>query len=89
MDQTADAGVPLLRLPRFVVARPRLEAVLDGIPAGGVGMVVALAGSGKSVLMRQWMPPGQDHPARMMPPRQCGVDDAAHVALRCSKPVRG
>jgi LuxR family transcriptional regulator, maltose regulon positive regulatory protein len=44
-----------LRLPPFLTGRPRLEERLDAIPRGGVGLVVAPAGSGKSVLMGQWM----------------------------------
>ena len=34
--------------------RPRLETVLDQIPRAGIGLVVAPAGSGKSVLLGQW-----------------------------------
>ena len=37
-----------------LVPRPRLLDRLDGVPAGGVGLVVAPAGSGKSVLLDQW-----------------------------------
>ncbi len=41
-------------LPRTVVARPGLEARLDALRPGGLALVVAAAGSGKSVLARQW-----------------------------------
>jgi LuxR family maltose regulon positive regulatory protein len=34
--------------------RPRLEAELDQVPAGGIGLIVAPAGSGKSVLLGDW-----------------------------------
>lgn len=37
------------------VARPRLQRVFDSVPGGGVGMLVAPAGAGKSVLMGQWV----------------------------------
>jgi LuxR family transcriptional regulator, maltose regulon positive regulatory protein len=43
-----------LRLPPTAVPRPRLERRLDSVPPGGVGTVVASAGSGKSVLLTQW-----------------------------------
>ncbi len=44
------------RRPRVgLVERPRLVSVLDGVPPGGVGLIVAPAGSGKSVLVRQWV----------------------------------
>ena len=43
------------RLPTRTVARPRLDRALDRIPPGGIGLVVAPAGSGKSVLLGQWM----------------------------------
>ena len=41
-------------LPRLAVPRPHLERRLDQIGPGCVGLVVASAGSGKSVLLRQW-----------------------------------
>ena len=41
-------------LPRTVVPRPALEARLDALGAGDLGVLVAPAGSGKSVLVRQW-----------------------------------
>ena len=41
-------------LPRHAVARPDLERRLDLVGPGGLGLVVASAGSGKSVLLRQW-----------------------------------
>ncbi|MCB1270520.1 MAG: LuxR C-terminal-related transcriptional regulator [Microthrixaceae bacterium] len=37
------------------IQRPRLVDVLDSIPPGGVGLVVAAAGWGKSVLLEQWL----------------------------------
>lgn len=43
------------RVPISTVARPRLDRLLDRIPAGGLGLVVAPAGSGKSVVVGQWM----------------------------------
>ena len=43
------------RLPASTVGRPRLDALLDRIPPGGIGLVVAPAGSGKSVLLGQWV----------------------------------
>ncbi|WCO66790.1 LuxR C-terminal-related transcriptional regulator [Iamia majanohamensis] len=42
-------------LPPFVVARPRLERLLGRVPPGGLGLIVATAGSGKSVLLAQWL----------------------------------
>ncbi|HQR27464.1 MAG TPA: hypothetical protein PLP61_10540, partial [Nocardioides sp.] len=42
-------------LPRILVKRPRLEARLDRVPPGGLGLLVASAGSGKSVLVGGWM----------------------------------
>ena len=41
-------------LPRHAVSRPELERHLDLVGPGGLGLVVASAGSGKSVLLRQW-----------------------------------
>ena len=46
-------GAP--RVPESTVGRPRLDRALDRIPPGGIGLVVAPAGSGKSVLLGQWM----------------------------------
>jgi LuxR family transcriptional regulator, maltose regulon positive regulatory protein len=43
------------RVPASTVVRPRLDRTLDRIPPGGIGLVVAPAGSGKSVLLGQWM----------------------------------
>ena len=37
------------------VRRPQLEARLDAVPSGGVALLVAPAGSGKSVLIEQWL----------------------------------
>ena len=47
-------------LPRVVVPRPGLQRTLDRIEPGGLGLLVASAGSGKSVLARQWL--GQCRP---------------------------
>jgi LuxR family maltose regulon positive regulatory protein len=41
-------------LPSPVVHRPGLERRLDDVAPGGLGLLVASAGSGKSVLLRQW-----------------------------------
>lgn len=41
-------------LPQRVVHRPGLERRLDDVAPGGLGLLVASAGSGKSVLVRQW-----------------------------------
>ena len=41
-------------LPRVAVPRPRLERRLDRLGPGGVGLLVASAGAGKSVLVSQW-----------------------------------
>ncbi len=38
-----------------VVARPALFALLSPTPAGGVALVSAPAGSGKTVLIRSWI----------------------------------
>jgi len=40
---------------RTEVGRPRLARRLDRLPGGGLGLVIAPAGSGKSVLVRQWV----------------------------------
>ncbi|MGB8384885.1 MAG: hypothetical protein WCG47_27225, partial [Dermatophilaceae bacterium] len=46
---------PLSRpLPRHAVSRPDLERHLDLVAPGGLGLVIAAAGSGKSILLRQW-----------------------------------
>ncbi len=45
------------RLPASTVRRPRLDRTLDRIPPAGIGLVVAPAGSGKSVLLGQWLRP--------------------------------
>ena len=42
------------QLPRSVVSRPDLEGRLDVVPPSGLAALVASAGSGKSVLVRQW-----------------------------------
>lgn len=41
-------------LPLFAVTRPRLEDRLSRVRPGGLALVVAAAGSGKSVLLAQW-----------------------------------
>ncbi|MGA8044644.1 MAG: LuxR C-terminal-related transcriptional regulator [Dermatophilaceae bacterium] len=41
-------------LPRHAVSRPELEGRLDQLGPGGLGLLVAPAGSGKSILLRQW-----------------------------------
>ncbi len=43
-----------LSVPPFAVGRPRLVDRLDDVRPGGLGLVVASAGSGKSVLLAQW-----------------------------------
>lgn len=53
--RSASRGTRAIGIPPFAVARPRLERRLDGIPPGGLALVVASAGSGKSVLAAQWM----------------------------------
>lgn len=52
----APAPVDPLRqqLPRVTVPRPMLAHRLDRVVPGGLGLLVAPAGSGKSVLLRQW-----------------------------------
>ena len=45
-----------LEVPRHAVARGRLVDTLDQVPPSGLGLVVASAGSGKSVLLAQWEP---------------------------------
>jgi LuxR family transcriptional regulator, maltose regulon positive regulatory protein len=42
------------QLPRQVVPRAALEGRLDDVVDGGMGLLVASAGSGKSVLVGQW-----------------------------------
>ncbi|MCZ7628015.1 MAG: hypothetical protein M5U19_02485 [Microthrixaceae bacterium] len=42
-------------VPPFAVQRARLEEVLDAVPPGGVGLLVAAAGWGKSLLIAQWL----------------------------------
>ena len=43
------------QLPRRVVPRPDLQQRLDEVAPGGLALIVASAGSGKSVLVRQWI----------------------------------
>jgi LuxR family maltose regulon positive regulatory protein len=59
MAMMTQADVAHEPLPRVSVARPGLERRLDEVEGGGVGLVVASAGSGKSVLVRQW---ARSHP---------------------------
>ena len=42
-------------VPLFAVQRARLEEALDAVPPGGVGLLVAAAGWGKSLLIAQWL----------------------------------
>jgi LuxR family maltose regulon positive regulatory protein len=42
-------------VPHEEVRRPQLEARLDGVGPGGLALLSASAGSGKSVLVRQWL----------------------------------
>ena len=51
---SASTDPPRQHLPRRVVHRPHLEHRLDEVPPGGLGLLVASAGSGKSVLVRHW-----------------------------------
>ena len=58
MGSTPTDGATALvapRLPASTVRRLRLDRVLDRIPPSGIGLVVAPAGSGKSVLLGQWL----------------------------------
>jgi LuxR family maltose regulon positive regulatory protein len=55
MASFAEADPIGLPLPRGAFPRPPLERRLDQVSAGGVGLIVASAGSGKSVLLRQWI----------------------------------
>ena len=43
------------RVPAAAVGRLRLTRELDRVPPGGIALVVAPAGSGKSVLLGQWV----------------------------------
>lgn len=47
-------GAAQFSVPDSAVRRPRLERRLDRIPPGGLAVVAAPAGSGKSLLVRQW-----------------------------------
>ena len=55
MASSTDAGTLRPPLPRGAVPRPRLVRRLDQVSAAGVGLIVASAGSGKSVLLQQWV----------------------------------
>lgn len=55
MASSTDAGTFRPPLPRGAVPRPRLVRRLDQVSAAGVGLIVASAGSGKSVLLQQWV----------------------------------
>ena len=66
-------------LPRHAVPRPDLERHLDLVGPGGLGLVVASAGSGKSILLRQWAVSRPD--VRMVGlSLDAGHDDAAVLA---------
>lgn len=55
MEQQGEAGSSTgPEATRAPVERPRLLGRLDRIPPGGIGLVIAPAGSGKSVLVDQW-----------------------------------
>lgn len=66
-------------LPRHAVPRLELERYLDLVGPGGLGLVVASAGSGKSILLRQWAAGRTD--IRMVAlALGAGHDDAAVLA---------
>jgi LuxR family transcriptional regulator, maltose regulon positive regulatory protein len=74
-------------LPRHAVPRPGLERHLDAVGPGGLGLVVAAAGSGKSVLLRQWAAGRPD--ARVVAlGLDAGHDDAAVLARDLVATVR-
>ena len=52
--QSTSAPTDSLQRPGWV-RRPQLVARLDAVPPGGVALLVAPAGSGKSVLIEQWL----------------------------------
>ncbi|MGK2964816.1 MAG: AAA family ATPase [Tepidiformaceae bacterium] len=71
-----------LALPSTIVSakqrRPRLEAALDQVPPAGVGVIVAPAGSGKSVLLSQWASRSEGRVCRMNV--TASHDDPVHFA---------
>ncbi len=74
-------------LPRHAVARPELERHLDQVAPGWLGLVVASAGSGKSILLRQWAASRPD--ARVVGlGLDAGHDDAAVLARDLVEAVR-
>lgn len=78
--QPAPGTSSSLDIPPFAVRRPRLEHRLDALPPGGVALVVASAGSGKSVLAAQWM--AQASEARAATARFSAADTDA---VRCGR----
>lgn len=62
--------------PAHAIVRPRLIATLDSVPPGGVAVLVAPPGSGKSVLAEQW---AREHAACWISLTE-GHDDAATLA---------
>ncbi|MGA8047500.1 MAG: AAA family ATPase, partial [Dermatophilaceae bacterium] len=61
------------------VSRPHLEARLDAVVPGGVALLSASAGSGKSVLVRQWMAHRSDQRVALLG-LTARHDDAATLA---------
>ena len=74
-------------LPRHAVPRPELERHLDTVGPGGLGLVVASAGSGKSVLLRQWAA-GRPDAQVVALGLDTGHDDAAVLARDLVAAVR-
>lgn len=62
MPTSRATDLMLQELPRRVVPRPDLAQRLDGVRPGGLALIVASAGSGKSVLVRQWIAARSDLP---------------------------
>ena len=60
---------------RRVVPRPDVERRLDEVPAGGLGVLIAPTGSGKSVLVSQWLAstPGQRVAVLTLAPRHTDI----------------
>ena len=75
------SGTPKIQsrdLPRNWVPRPRLDALLDRAAAGPLTLLVAPAGSGKSVMLRGWVArvAGTGRPVRWVSARaHSGLDD--------------
>ncbi|HWS58895.1 MAG TPA: LuxR C-terminal-related transcriptional regulator [Actinotalea sp.] len=76
-----------LPLPRHAVSRPELERHLDRVGPGGLGLVVASAGSGKSILLRQWAA-GRPGIRVVGLGLDASHDDAAVLARRLVEAVR-